>query len=166
MITGGEIRTGAPISYDRMRRVITITQQDVINFVKELWQPHGKNGHWFWLPSIRNRYAKFETEQSGRVKPVHFMWQASHGVPPEDANIVLRKCLDEVCVNPDHLHNYTVKEVSELKQRRKRLVEGARLLEEFKRIKAADKHFYESEGLRAFTEGIENSIKKVAEVEE
>ncbi len=143
-LTSGEIKTGSPISYTRMTEKITITEQDKKNFIKQLYLPHGKTGHWYYLGSIRNSRGMFKTEHSGKVKPYYFTYQAAKGLPPEGKDIVLRKCLDEVCVNPEHFCNYTVKEVKELKEVRKRRVEAAKQLEEFKKITAQNNRFYEA----------------------
>lgn len=119
------IKLGGPISYEGMTKEINITSQDTINFIGELWRP-SKDGCWFFMKAMRNSRVKFETEFSGKVKPKHFMWQASNGMPPKNANIILQKCLEPACVNPEHLHNYTVEEVKELKEARRIRIKKAR----------------------------------------
>lgn len=157
MITGGDIKVGSPISYNKMKKIL-ITKQDITNFGNQLYYPQGKPGHWYFLGSLRNRYAKFQTELSGKVKPIYFIWQAVNGIPPEGANIVLRKCLEEGCVNPEHLHNYTLKEVKNLKLARKIRVEGAKQLAHIKKAREEQEHAYELGELGAFVNKLETAI--------
>ncbi len=65
-------------------------------------EKHDSDGCWVWIGSMKNRYGSmFDGE---KCVPAHKLsWRIRHGKYPPEKTMVLHKCDNPLCVNPNHL---------------------------------------------------------------